>query len=100
MGTSSEQDGSFVWSWANEAIPPQHGQALEVVPRFWPRKPLGVAHHRPHSGRPPRAMECMCIAARLQRAVGTFMDQQGDVTLYFTLLHLQVAANDGVMAQQ
>lgn len=43
-------------------------------------------------GARPEAMECLCIAARLQRAVGTFIDQQGDVTLYFTLLHLQVAA--------
>jgi hypothetical protein len=31
------------------------------------------------------------VHCRLQRAVGTFIDQQGDVTLYFTLLHLQVA---------
>ena len=33
-------------------------------------------------------------AGRLQRAVGTFIDQQGDVALYFTILHLQVAVDD------
>ena len=34
------------------------------------------------------------LAGRLQRAVGTFIDQQGDVALYFTILHLQVAVDD------
>ena len=42
----------------------------------------------------PEATECLCIAGRLQRAVGTFIDQQGDVALYFTILHLQVAVDD------
>ena len=41
----------------------------------------------------PEATECLCIAARLQRAMGTFIDQQGDVTLYFTILHLQIAVD-------
>ena len=91
VGTSSEQDGSFVWSWANEAIPKQHGQALEVVHEFGRQNQLALLTTARIPGGRPEAMECMCIAARLQRAVGTFIDQQGDVTLYFTLLHLQVA---------
>ena len=91
MGTSSEQDGSFVWSWANEAIPKQHGEALEVVHEFGRQNQLALLTTARIPGGRPEAMECMCIAARLQRAVGTFIDQQGDVTLYFTLLHLQVA---------
>ena len=91
MGTSSEQDGSFVWSWANEAIPTQHGQALEVVHEFGRQNQLALLTTARIPGGRPEGMECMCIAARLQRAVGTFIDQQGDVTLYFTLLHMQVA---------
>ena len=43
----------------------------------------------------PEATECLCIAARLQRAMGTFIDKQGDVTLYFTILHAQVATEEG-----
>ena len=31
VGTSSQSDGSFVWSWANASIPAQHGQALEML---------------------------------------------------------------------
>ena len=91
VGTSSEQDGSFVWSWANEAIPRLHGEALEVVHDFGCTHNLSLLTTARIPGGRPEAMECMCIAARLQRAVGTFIDQQGDVTLYFTLLHLQVA---------
>lgn len=91
VGTSSEQDGSFVWSWANEAIPRQHGEALEVVHEFGRQNQLALLTTARIPGGRPEAMECLCIAARLQHAVGTFIDQQGDVTLYFTLLHLQVA---------
>lgn len=91
VGTSSEQDGSFVWSWANEAIPRLHGEALEVVHDFGRENKLALLTTARIPGGRPEAMECMCIAGRLQRAVGTFIDQQGDVTLYFTLLHLQVA---------
>ncbi|MCD2514357.1 DUF6882 domain-containing protein [Comamonas endophytica] len=90
VGTTSDSEGSFVWSWANEAIPRQHGQALEVVHEFGREHQLALLTTARISGGRPEAMECLGIAARLQRAVGTFIDQQGDVTLYFTLLHLRV----------
>lgn len=89
VGTSSESDGSFLWSWGNAAIPPQHGQALEAVHEFGRDNQLALLTTARIPGGRPEATECLCIAARLQRALGTFIDQQGDVTLYFTLLHLQ-----------
>lgn len=90
VGTTSESEGSFLWSWANEAIPAQHGQALEVVHDFGRENHLALLTTACIQGGRPEAMECLCIAARLQRAVGTFIDQQDDVTLYFSILHLQV----------
>ena len=42
VGTSSESDGSFVWSWANADIPAQHGQALEVVHDFGRKHQLAL----------------------------------------------------------
>ncbi|HEY4664884.1 MAG TPA: hypothetical protein VIG85_07850 [Comamonas sp.] len=95
VGTSSEKEGSFVWSWANEAIPPQHGQALEVVHDFGREHQLSLLTTASIPGGRPVAMECLAIAARLQRAVGTFVDKQGDVSLYFSILHLQVAVPQG-----
>lgn len=94
VGTTSEREGSFVWSWANEAIPPVHGQALEVVHEFGRDHHLALLTTPRIQGGRPEATECLCIAGRLQRAVGTFIDQQGDVALYFTMLHLQVAVDD------
>lgn len=94
VGTSSEADGSFAWSWANEAIPMQHGQALEVVHDFGRENKLALLTTPRLQGGQPVAMECLSIAARLQRAVGTFVDQQGDVSLYFSILHMQIAVPD------
>lgn len=93
VGTSSESEGSFVWSWANANIPAQHGQALEVVHDFGREHQLALLTTASIPGGRPEATECLCIAARLQRAIGTFIDQQGDITLYFSILHLQVVQN-------
>ncbi|WP_027014877.1 DUF6882 domain-containing protein [Comamonas composti] len=90
VGTTSESQGSFLWSWANDAIPAQHGQALQVVRDFGEKHGLGLLTTPQVAGARPEATECLCIAGRLQHALGTFVDQQSDVTLYFTLLHLQV----------
>ena len=100
VGTSSEADGSFVWSWANEAIPVQHGQALEVVHDFGRENGLALLTTARIPGGKPEATECMCIAAKLQRALGTFVDDRGDVALYFTILHLQVALPQDSHPQQ
>lgn len=94
VGTTSDSEGGFVWSWANEAIPRQHGEALEVVHDFGREHHLALLTTARIPGGRPEATECLCIAARLQRAVGTFIDRQGDVTLYFTILHLQVAMDE------
>ena len=91
VGTTSDSENSFLWSWANEAISAQHGQALEVVHDFGRENHLSLLTTARIPGGRPEATECLCIAARLQRAMGTFIDQQGDVTLYFTILHAQLA---------
>ena len=95
VGTTSTSENSFLWSWANEAIPKQHGEALQVVHEFGREHHLSLLTTARIPGGRPEATECLCIAGRLQRAAGTFVDQQGDVTLYFTILHLQVAVGEG-----
>ena len=95
VGTTSDSEGGFVWSWANEAIPRQHGEALEAVHAFGREHHLALLTTARIQGGRPEATECLCIAARLQRAMGTFIDKQGDVTLYFTILHAQVATEEG-----
>lgn len=91
VGTTSDSENSFLWSWANEAVPKLHGEALEVVHDFGRANHLALLTTARIPGGRPEATECLCIAARLQRAIGTFIDKQGDVTLYFTILYAQVA---------
>lgn len=98
VGTTSDSEGSFLWSWANDAIPAQHSEALQTVREFGQANDLALLTTPRIVGSRPEATECLCIAGRLQRAVGTFIDKQGDVTLYFTILHLQVVADEGLLS--
>ncbi|THT98676.1 hypothetical protein E9531_13970 [Lampropedia puyangensis] len=91
VGTTSRSGGTFLWAWANDAIPAQHGQALAAVREFGETHGLALLTTPEISGGQPEALECLCIAGRLQNALGTFVDEEGDVTLYFTLLHFQMA---------
>ena len=97
VGTTSESEGSFLWSWANEAVPALHGQALEAVHEFGRENQLALLTTARIQGGRPEATECLCIAGRLQRAIGTFVDQQGDVTLYFTILHLAIQTSEDLL---
>lgn len=92
VGSSSDSEGSFLWSWANDAVPRQHGEALAAVHEFGREHQLALLTTPRIQGGRPEATECLCIAGRLQRAMGTFIDQRGDVTLYFTILHMQPPA--------
>lgn len=92
VGTTSHAEGTFLWSWANAAVPPQHGQALEQVREFGLANGLGLLTTPLIQGGKPEATECLCIAAHLQRATGTVIDQQDDVGLYFTILHIHRTA--------
>jgi hypothetical protein len=89
VGTTSEAANSFLWSWGNSDIPTQHKDALEVVRQFGGKNDLSLLVTPDIPGGRPEALECMCIAARIQKALGTFTDQVGDVGVYFTILHFQ-----------
>lgn len=87
VGTTSEAGNTFLWSWANEAIPVQHGAALGVVHDFGRENKLALLTTPEIPGGQPEALECLFIAAKLQHAVGTYYEKVGDVGLYFTILH-------------
>lgn len=87
VGTSAESSQNFLWSWANEAVPPQHGQALAAVHEFGRTHGLTLLTTPEIPGGQPEALECLSIAAKLQHAVGTYWEQVGEVGLYFTILH-------------
>jgi hypothetical protein len=89
VGTTSDQAGSFLWSWGNPEIPTQHGEALEIVRKFGRENELWLLTAAEIPGGKPEAIECMCIAGHLQQALGTFSDKVGDVGVYFTIMHFE-----------
>jgi hypothetical protein len=85
VGTVSEATGTFVWAWADDAIPAGAKRGLEVVRDF------GTTHELPRltlcewPGGRPDGLEMLAVAGRLQDASGGFIDRADDLLLFFTL---------------
>ena len=93
VGTTSKSAGTFLWSWGNTSIPAIHSEALASVREFGEKHCLGLLTSPEVRGGRPEAIECMCIAGRIQRAIGTFSDQVGDLGLYFTIVQFEVVGS-------
>ena len=85
VGTVSEATGTFLWAWANDAIPPAATRGLDVVRSF------GATHDLPRlttaewPGGRADGLEMLAIAGRLQEATGGFIDRAAELELFFTL---------------
>jgi hypothetical protein len=92
VGTTSLAEGTFLWAWANDSIPAVARRGLELVRSFGETHdlPLLVTPEWP-AGR-AEGLEMLAIAGRVQDASGGFVDQKGDVTLFFTLRDFRVRA--------
>jgi hypothetical protein len=90
VGTASEVAGTFMWAWANDAIPAAARRGLDDVRRF------GATHDLPRLTTPEWAggradgLEMLAIAGRVQDASGGFVDSAGEVLLFFTLHRFRV----------
>lgn len=95
VGTVSEQEGTFVWAWDNDAIPATAKRGLDVVRTF------GTTHDLPRlitpewPGGRADGLEMLAIAGRIQEASGGFVDKEGGVLLFFTLRHFRVRPRPG-----
>ena len=92
IGTTSEVEGTFLWSWANDAIPPAARQGLETVRDFGVRHDLALLTEPELKGGRPEALEALAIAGRILDAPGVFIDPAGDVTCFFVLTAFRVEA--------
>jgi hypothetical protein len=85
VGSVSAQAGTFLWGWANEAVPPAATARLEAVRAF------GLEHglHRLSTpewvGGVPDGLEMLAIAGRLLDATAVWIERDGDRTIFFTL---------------
>lgn len=90
VATVSEVTGTFLWAWANDAIPEGAKYGLDVVRAF------GVTHDLPRltdaewPGTRADGLEMAAIAGRLQEASGVFIDKAEELELFFTLHRFRV----------
>lgn len=85
VGTVSDATGTWLWAWANDAIPAVAKHGLELVRDF------GVTHDLPllttaeWPGGRAEGLEMAAVAGRIQEASGIFVDRSGDLLVFFTL---------------
>jgi hypothetical protein len=90
VGSASETAGTFLWAWANDAMPRGAQRGIEAVRSF------GVTHDLPLLTTPEwpggraEGLEMLAVAGRIQDASGGFIDTAGDLTLFFTLHRFRV----------
>lgn len=85
VGSVSAAEGTFVWSWANEAIPQRAKERLDDVRRFGETYGLDLLTRAEWNGGRAEGLEMLAVAGRILDADGTWTDAQGDITLFFTL---------------
>ena len=85
VGSVSDQAGTFLWGWANEAVPTEATARLADVRAF------GLSHdlHRLSTpewvGGVPDGLEMLAVAGRVLDAEAVWIERDGDRTVFFTL---------------
>lgn len=95
VGTVSEAQGTFMWAWANEAIPAGAKRGLDVVRTFGFTHDLPLLVTPEWPGGRADGLEMLAIAGRVQDASGGFIDKAEDLTLFFTLHRFRLRPHRG-----
>jgi hypothetical protein len=85
LGSVSRSEGTYLWAWANDTIPPHARRGLEKVREFGERNALDLLTTPERPGDRDDGMEMAAVAARVLDAVGVWVETTGDVTLFFAL---------------
>jgi hypothetical protein len=89
VGTASKAEGSFLWAWANEDIPAGAKRGLEKVRAFGDEFDLGLLTTPRHNCGRAEGLEALAIAGRVLDADGVWVDERGDLTLFFALFNFR-----------
>jgi hypothetical protein len=94
VGTTSAAEGTFLWGWANESIPPMARTHLDRVKEFGARHqlPLLTTPEFPRGHSEP--LEVLAVAGRVLDAEGVFIHPAGDLTFFFALSDFQICKLD------
>ena len=88
VGTTSAEEGTFLWSWANDWIPAAAKRGIEKVRDFGESNGLPLLTEPSLRGARPEALEVAAISGRILDADGGFFDS----SIYFTLHELRSLA--------
>jgi len=94
VGTRSQSEGTFLWAWANEAMPDAALADLDQVRAFGAKHELTLVIDAEWPGGHAESLEALMIAARLLDAKGVFVDDTGDVTIYFAIRSFEIRVGE------
>ena len=85
VGSVSEQAGTFLWGWANDAVPDAATARLAEVRSFGVENDLHRLSTPEWVGGVPDGLEMLAVAGRLLDAEAVWIERDGDRTIFFTL---------------
>jgi hypothetical protein len=89
VGSTSVSAGTFLWAWANDAIPSHARMGLEAVREFGLANALDRLTTAEWAAGPRDGLEMAAVACRVLDGAGTWTEPGGDVTLFFVLRNLR-----------
>jgi hypothetical protein len=90
-GQTSTHEGTFLWGWANDAIPLAARRGVETVKAFGQEHGLSLLMEPEWPGGRPEGLEMLAIASRILDAEGCWIENSGDLTLFFALRNFRIA---------
>jgi len=94
IGSVSRSQGTFCWAWANEAIPSCAQRNLARVREFGKVEALELLIRPEWPGGRPEGLEMAAVAGRILDADGIWIEETGDVTLFFALSNFRRRGNE------
>ena len=85
VGGVSKHEGTFLWAWANDAIPAHAKRGMEKVRDFGVANDLGLLITPEWPGGHPDGLEMLALAGRILDSEGAWVAPHGDGALYFLL---------------
>jgi hypothetical protein len=86
IGTVSLSEASWLWSWANDSLPPAAVGDMHLVRQYGEKHDYPVLPWPSFRHHPDLVKEARVVSAAVLDADGLWTDQSGDVQLHF-LLH-------------
>ena len=75
VGSTSQVEGTFLWAWANETIPPEARKRMDEVRVFGEGHDLGLLTTAEWPGGRAEGLEMLAVAGRVLDAEGVFVGQ-------------------------